>query len=294
MPATVTIWLSASRPKTLAAALAPVAVGAAFALRTGEPLLWAALMPALAFALLVQIGTNFANDYSDFVRGADRPDRRGPTRAVASGAISPQAMQRAAALVFALAMLAGLPLAYWRGWGLLPLGMLCCLAGYAYTAGPFPLAYHGLGDVFVVLFFGLVAVGGSTFVLSGQLTVASLAAGSGVGLLATNILVVNNYRDMETDAPAGKRTLVVRFGRSFARRQFAGQAVVAFAVVTGLALAARDAWLLLPWLAAPLAFASWRRLSPEATGAELNRLLGQAAGTLLLYAALLAVGAALS
>ena len=276
-------WVLAARLKTLPAALVPVAVGTALAGRGGV------VRPGLAlgcagFALLVQVGTNFANDYYDWVRGADTPARRGPTRATASGLVSPQAMRRALWAVFAAAALVGLPLAVVRGGALVPLGLLCLLAGWAYTGGPYPLAYHGLGDVFVVGFFGGVAVAGTYYAQTGQLASGACLAGAGVGLLCDNLLVVNNTRDLETDAVAGKRTLVVRFGRRFARAQYAAQLVVAFALPFALGWRP-GAWTL---LAAPLALWAGARFRRAREGGEYNASLGLAAAALLVYGLALA------
>lgn len=214
--------------------MVPVALGTAVAFHGGV----AAPLPAvlcLLFALLLQIGTNFANDYYDFIKGADTEKRIGPQRAVASGWIAPEAMRRAMFWVLGLAFLVGLPLTYFGGPWLLLLGAVCLLFAYAYTGGPYPLAYHGLGDVCVFIFFGLVATAGTFYVQAGGFTSAAgqdlffivLIAGAVPGALATNILVVNNMRDAATDAPAGKRTLVVRFGIQFARIQYAAMGFLA-------------------------------------------------------------------
>jgi len=214
------VWISAARPRTLSAAVAPVVVGSALAGRAGKFDGWAASI-CLVFALLIQIGTNFANDYFDFRHGADTADRIGPRRAVAAGWVTPAAMQRAMRGVFSAAFLVGLTLLAWGGWWLLVIGMACIGCGIAYTGGPYPLGYHGLGDIFVFLFFGLVAVGTTFYVQAGTVTMTAMIAAVAIGALTTNILVVNNYRDVETDRLAGKRTLVVRYGRHFARAQFA-------------------------------------------------------------------------
>ncbi|HSH93539.1 MAG TPA: 1,4-dihydroxy-2-naphthoate polyprenyltransferase, partial [Roseimicrobium sp.] len=211
-PTAWVIWAEAARPRTLPAAVAPVLVASALAMRDDLFNAQAALS-CLVFALLIQIGTNFANDYYDFIKGADTAERVGPRRAVAAGLVAPAAMKRAMIGVFAVAFLAGLSLLGFGGWPLLLIGVASILCGIAYTGGPYPLGYNGLGDVFVFVFFGLVAVGATYFVQTGLVTGEVLLLGSGIGALATNILVVNNYRDVETDAKAGKRTLAVRFGR---------------------------------------------------------------------------------
>jgi 1,4-dihydroxy-2-naphthoate octaprenyltransferase len=181
------------------------------------------------------VGTNFANDYYDFFKGADTEERVGPRRAVASGLIAPAVMRRAMIGVFAAAFLVGLTLLGQGGWPLLIIGVASILCGVAYTGGPYPLAYHGWGDVFVFIFFGLVAVGATCFVQMGRLPLEAWLAGAGIGALATNILVANNYRDVETDAKAGKRTLLVRWGRGYGRVQFAAAHLIAAAVPAGLA-----------------------------------------------------------
>ncbi|OHE82967.1 MAG: 1,4-dihydroxy-2-naphthoate octaprenyltransferase, partial [Verrucomicrobia bacterium RIFCSPLOWO2_12_FULL_64_8] len=206
------IWLSAARPRTLPAAIAPVIVGSAFAWRAGAFDGRAAGI-CLAFALLVQIGTNFANDYYDFLKGADSAKRVGPRRAVAAGLVEPAVMKRAMILTFGLAFVVGSSLIAWGGWWLVAIGLASIVSGVAYTGGPWPLGYLGLGDLFVFVFFGLVAVGATFYVQAGQVSNDVLHAAAAVGALVTNILLVNNYRDAETDAAAGKRTLVVRFGK---------------------------------------------------------------------------------
>lgn len=286
------IWIGAARPRTLPAAVAPVLVGTALAWHDGR-LVGAAAALCLVFALLVQIGTNFANDYFDFVKGADTAARVGPRRAVAAGLVTPATMKRAMILTFIAAFAAGLGLLFWGGPWLLVIGVTSILCGIAYTGGPYPLAYHGLGDVFVFIFFGLVAVGGTYFVQAGAVTLDTLLAGTAIGVLSANILVVNNYRDVETDAAAGKRTLVVRLGRGAARAQFGGSLLVAAAVPVVLVAARGFAlWCLLPLALAPLAWSHARRLRESKTPLELIELLGDTGKLLALYALLLAVGLA--
>lgn len=216
-PAPWRTWLAAARPRTLPAAVAPVVVGSAVAGHDHrfDP---AAASLCLAFALLVQVATNFANDYYDFVKGADTASRVGPRRAVASGLVAPAVMRRAMAAVFAAAFAVGLCLVHWGGPWMVAVGVASIVCGIAYTGGPFPLGYLGFGDLFVFLFFGLVAVTTTYFVQAGRVTLPALLAGVPVGLLTANILLVNNYRDADTDAAAGKRTLVVRLGPPFRPR----------------------------------------------------------------------------
>jgi 1,4-dihydroxy-2-naphthoate octaprenyltransferase len=283
------IWLAAARPRTLPAAVAPVLVGSALARHDGrfEP---AAAGLCLAFALLVQVGTNLANDYYDFVRGADTAERVGPQRAVAAGLISPRLMGWVTAAVFALAFAVGLGLLAHGGPWLLVVGATSIVCGIAYTGGPYPLGYHGLGDVFVFLFFGLVAVGTTYFVQVGRLAADVLPAAAAVGLLTTNILVVNNYRDVETDEAAGKRTLVVIFGRPFARRQYGLSLLVAFLAPLAYVLRGYRFECLLPLALAPLGWSQWRRLCAARRAPELIVLLGDTAKLLALYAALFTAG----
>ena len=282
-------WVAASRPRTLPAAVAPVLVGSGLAWRDGH-FDGRATGLCLGFALLVQIGTNFANDYYDFIKGADTAARVGPRRAVAAGLIAPATMRRAMWAVFATAFACGLGLIAWGGPGLLAVGVASIVCGLAYTGGPWPLGYHGLGDVFVFLFFGLVAVGATYFVQAGSLSNAAVLCGVPLGLLSANILLVNNYRDMETDAAANKRTLVVRLGRRFARAQFAachGAALLAPVALMALGFG----WAcLLPLVLAPLSWTHVKRLAASRTPVEQIGLLGDTAKFIALYAVLLSVG----
>jgi 1,4-dihydroxy-2-naphthoate octaprenyltransferase len=285
----VTIWLAATRPRTLPAAVAPVLVGTAAAWREGK-YDGAAAGLCLLFAVLVQIGTNFANDYYDFIKGADTATRVGPKRAVASGLIPPATMKGALWVVFAAAFLSGLGLIAWGGPWLLAVGVASILCGFAYTGGPFPLGYHGLGDVFVFVFFGLVAVCTTCFVQAGKVTLAAWLAAVPIGLLTANILVVNNYRDVDTDTVAGKRTLVVRFGRGFARAQYGLSLVIALLVPLIFFAYDQDVWSLLPLGVVPMAWSHFQRLSEKKSPSELIALLGDTGKLLSLYALLLAAG----
>jgi 1,4-dihydroxy-2-naphthoate octaprenyltransferase len=277
------------RPRTLPAALAPVVVGSALAWRAGAFSLPASGL-CLGFALLVQTGANFANDYYDFIHGADTRERVGPVRAVAAGLVPPATMRRAMWLVLGLAFATGLALIAWGGWWLVPVGAACIASAIAYTGGPYPLGYHGLGDLFVFVFFGLVAVGATFSIQAGRITGAVLLAGAAVGALATNILLVNNYRDAEGDARAGKRTAVVRFGRGFARGQFSAAHAVAAGTPLLLAVAGLirvEAALLVAAVAVVCWFELARRLRNASNAAECIGLLGQSSGYLTAYALLL-------
>ncbi|SDS64708.1 1,4-dihydroxy-2-naphthoate polyprenyltransferase [Opitutus sp. GAS368] len=282
-------WAEAARPKTLPAAVIPVLVGTALAAahRTAD---CGKAAICLLFALLVQIGTNFANDYFDFVKGADTPARVGPRRAVAAGLIAPRTMLRATGLVLGVAFLVGLLLVREGGWILLPIGIISIVCAIAYTGGPFPLGYNGLGDLFVFIFFGLVAVDTTFYVQAGGLAPDATSCAAAVGLLAANILVANNYRDAETDARAGKRTLVVRFGRKFAVWQYALSHIVALLCPAALIIHGYRWPVLLPLVLAPWAFGLTRRLAASREPAEQIALLAATAKYLAAFGVLLSAG----
>ena len=285
------IWLLAARPRTLPAAIAPVLAASALAYHDGFFHLPAALA-CLLFALFSQIGANFANDYYDHKKGADTAERVGPRRAVAAGWVRPATMRAAMILILAAAFVCGLTLLRYGGWPLLVVGVTSIIFAIAYTGGPYPLGYHGLGDIFVFIFFGLVAVCATYYVQAATLTPAVWIVAAAIGLLTVNILVVNNYRDAETDARAGKRTLVVRFGKKFARAQFATALLLAFAapVILWTSLRGFPLWVLLPLALTPMAWLHARRLRNGQTPAEQIALLGDTGKLLALYALLLATG----
>ena len=212
---TTQVWWSAVRPATLAASVAPVLAGTAVAIHMGGARWWAGFA-ALVVGVGMQLGVNFANDYSDFERGADA-NRVGPVRAASSGVVDPRQVRWAAIGAFGVAGTAGLALSLAVDWRLLLVGVACLLAGWLYTGGPRPYGYFGLGEVFVFVFFGLVATIGTVYVETGRITALSVLVGCGIGFLATSILVLNNLRDIETDAAAGKRTLATRLGRQNTR-----------------------------------------------------------------------------
>tara|TARA_B100000989_G_scaffold285726_1_gene253723 strand:- start:3012 stop:3887 length:876 start_codon:yes stop_codon:yes gene_type:complete len=240
--ANIQIWFEATRPKTLPAALCPVMVGSSMAYHDGL-FNWIPSLICLSFALLIQIGTNFANDYLDGVKGTDTEARIGPLRAVASGSVQPLAMRRAALIVLALAFILGLSLIFYGGWWMLLVGASSVICAWLYTGGPYPLAYNGLGDLFVILFFGLIAVACTYFVQALQITVDAFLLGLASGLVINNILVVNNYRDLEEDILASKRTLVVLMGRRFAQLQYLGSTVLAATILLVLAWKQHAFWL---------------------------------------------------
>jgi 1,4-dihydroxy-2-naphthoate polyprenyltransferase len=280
-------WWLAARPKTLPAAATPVLVGSACAHAAGGFALGPALA-ALAGALLLQVAANFANDVFDFEKGADTAARLGPARAVQAGWISARAMRQALVLVLVLALAVGVYLVSVAGPLLVVIGLASIAGAVAYTAGPYPLGYHGLGDIAVFVFFGLVAVAGTAFVQLGQVTPLTWVSSIAVGSLATAILVVNNVRDAATDALANKRTLAVRFGVGFGIAEYHLLLAAAYAVPLWLLLWSRTPWALLPWLSLPLAVDLSRRVRRE-TGAALNGVLAHTARLLLCFGALLSL-----
>lgn len=289
MPGGASAWLLAARPRTLTAAVSPVAVGTAVAAAEGEARALPALA-ALAAALLIQIGANFANDAFDFERGADTRDRTGPLRAAQAGLLTPAALRAATVAAFAAAALIGLFLIARGGWPIAVLGLLALLAGYAYTGGPVPLGYRGLGDPLVFLFFGVFAVWGTHRVQTLGPSDLALAASIPIGLLATALIAVNNLRDIATDQSANKRTLAVRLGPSGARRYYALLLAGSYAALPLLWwLGAPAAGAGLPLLTAPLAWRLWRKVQVE-EGAALNLVLAGTARLELGFAAMMAVG----
>nr|WP_320010378.1 1,4-dihydroxy-2-naphthoate polyprenyltransferase [uncultured Desulfobulbus sp.] len=293
MRITLSSWFLAIRPKTLPAAICPVLVGSALAWQAGSfrPL------PAtlcLLFALLIQIGTNFANDYYDFIKGADTEERQGPKRMTASGMIPLANMRRVTAAIFTFAFLVGLALIPYGGWLLLIVGVLSILMGYGYTSGPFPLAYLGLGEIFVMIFFGWIAVSCTFLVQAGPCTASVLFAGTAVGALSTNLLVINNHRDIETDIKADKRTLAVRFGRNFSAFEYRMWFALAHLCCLGMAVNLNSFWLLLPFVAAPLGFKLCIMIGTPQTGPMYIQMLGQTSVVMVLFCLLLGGGLLLS
>lgn len=281
------VWLLAIRPKTLPAAIGPILVGTAVAIDAKSFHALSALVSLLVAALL-QIIANLANDVFDFRRGAD-VDRLGPIRVTQSGLIAPERVLAATAVVIALAIGCGLYLVWRGGWPILLLGLVSILAAVAYTGGPFPLGYHGLGDLFAFLFFGFVGVAGSAFVQMNELTWTAVLASLPIGCLVAAIIVVNNLRDIETDAAAGKRTLAVRLGARATIGEYALLLTVAYAILPMLWLSGElSGWWWLPWLSAPLAVRLIRSLA-RTTGRALNPVLGRTAQLSLIFSALFAI-----
>jgi 1,4-dihydroxy-2-naphthoate polyprenyltransferase len=289
-PSAVRIWVMAARLRTLPAAIAPVLVGTSLALGNGtfHPL---AFVAALFGAIFIQVGTNLSNDYSDARRGADTEDRLGPVRVTAGGLVPPRQVLVATYVSFGLAVCCGIYLIAVAGWALLAVGAASILAGVLYTGGPRPYGYEGLGELFVFLFFGIVAVVGSYFVQVQDLPWEAFVCAVPVGLLASAILVVNNVRDLETDRRAGKRTLAVRLGRDRTRDLYV--AMLAGAFVTAplpWPLGSMNAWLLLPWLALPLAVKVVRVVRGRVDGPSLNGALAQTGMLQLIFCLLYSAG----
>jgi len=289
-PSALRIWLMAARPRTLPAAVAPVLVGTSLAATQGtfKPLTFVA---AMLGALFIQVGTNLSNDYSDARRGADTEDRLGPVRVTAGGLVPPRQVLRATYMAFGVAVLAGVYLIATAGWELLLVGAASILAGVLYTGGPRPYGYEGLGEVFVFLFFGVVAVAGSYFAQVERLEWEALVLAVPVGLLASAILVVNNVRDLETDRRAGKRTLAVRLGRERARALFVGMVVLAFVTAPlPWILGSLSPWLFLSWLAIPLAVPVIGVVRTRTDGPSLNGALAATGRLQLVFCVLLSAG----
>jgi 1,4-dihydroxy-2-naphthoate octaprenyltransferase len=286
----VHIWVMAARLRTLPAAVAPVLVGTSLALGSGtfRPL---AFVAALLGAIFIQVGTNLSNDYSDARRGADSEDRLGPVRVTAGGLVPPGKVLLATWVTFGLAVLCGVYLVAVAGPELIAVGAASILAGVLYTGGPRPYGYEGLGELFVFLFFGIVAVTGSYFVQVGELAWPAFVCAVPVGLLASAILVVNNVRDLETDRRAGKRTLAVRLGRERTRALYTAMIALAFALAPlPWALGSMTAWLLLPWLAIPLAVPLVRIVRTRVDGPTLNGALARTGMLQLIFCLLFSAG----
>lgn len=299
LPAGARTWLLAVRPATLPASASGVIVGLGAALATGSSFRPDTALGCMAVALLLQICANLANDLSDFRRGADTPARLGPTRVAAAGLVTPRQLEAAIALVLALAAIIGACLATIGGPSIVVLGVLAIVAALAYTGGPLPYGYRGLGEVFVFIFFGLVAVIGTAELQSGRVDVLYVLAAIPVGTLTTAILVVNNLRDIDTDRAANKRTLAATFGEGFARAEYLACLVAAWAVPVILVMGrwggvsfAAGPLTLLPLLALPLALPLWRVVRAQGDPRRLNPVLRGTARVTLVFAVLFAAGLA--
>ena len=281
-------WLLAVRVKTLPAAISPVILGTALSYHDGIFYHFIFFMTLLA-AVLIQVGANFANDVYDFEKGSDRADRLGPQRATQSGLISPTDMKKAMWKIFALAIGVGFYLAYVGGWPIVIIGLASIAAGISYTGGPYPLGYHGFGDIFVFLFFGLIAVPGTYYLQTGSVTEFSLWLGAVMGMLATAILVVNNLRDRDADIISGKKTLAVRFGETFSKIQFILLVMLPFLLPFHLWRQWNKMSFLLTLFTLPIAVHLIIQLFNN-TGADLNKVLAGTARFLFIFTLLLSAG----
>ena len=279
-------WILAARPKTLSAAVVPVLIGTALA---PPPVNWLMFACALFGALFIQIGTNLVNDALDFKKGADTGERLGPVRVTQSGLLSADGVLRAAYLCFALAAVCGVPLILRGGWPLLAIGVTSILAAYAYTGVPYPLAYNGLGELFVLIFFGFVAVGGSYYVQALRIDRSAIVAGFAAGSLACVLLVINNLRDVESDRASNKRTMAVRFGERFARFEVAFFAIAPFIAAMVVAQFRHRDWMLLPLAVFMMALSLINRVN-RSSGRELNRCLALAGAMQWLFGILFVIG----
>ncbi len=285
-------WLLAARPKTLAASVTPVFVGTALAFRDLATMHWQPFVFALLGAVFIQIGTNYVNDALDFRKGADTHTRLGPLRVTAAGLLSAEAVLRGAYICFFLAALCGIPLILRGGWPIAVIGIASIAAAYAYTGGPYPLAYHGLGEVFVMIFFGLVAVCGSFYLQRLTLDPTAWIGGFAVGSLAVVILAINNLRDIDNDRASNKRTLAARFGATFAHAEIVIFVLTPFLCVAAIAYLRGSGNLAIPLLALVPALLLLLRVA-RSRGAELNRCLALAGALEWIFGILYVVGAAL-
>ncbi len=292
IPSKFQSWILASRPKTLLAAIVPVAVGSAVAFeQTKFEIIYSIV--ALICATLIQVGTNFVNDYFDFQTGADNENRKGPKRGLALGIISLKEMKIGSILVFSIAFLFGLYLVYEGGIVILIIGIISILAGIAYTAGPFPFAYNGLGDIIVFIFFGIVGTMGTTYLQTKDFSLLSFLASIPVGALITNILVVNNFRDVEEDKEAKKHTLAVLLGRNFSRYQFIVLLTASFIIpVIFYFIFDFSIWIFLPYITLPVAFKLIKMLYTF-EGLQLNQTLELTAKFSAIFGILFAIGLAI-
>jgi len=287
----IKIWLLAARPKTLWAAVGPVIIGTAMAYGYGM-VDWLSLVCALTGAVLIQIGTNLANDYFDFVKGTDTHNRIGPTRATQAGLVSPQAMRRAYLIAFGLALIPGAYIIWRGGWPFLAIGIISIICGILYTGGPFPIGYIGLGDLFVLIFFGPVAVGGTYYLHTLSIDSSAIIAGLAPGLISVAILSVNNMRDIDEDRRAGKRTLAVRFGRRFARLEYLFCMLVAAFVIPlyFYAIADNRLFTLVPLIIITAAVPAIKTVFASTDGETLNGVLAKTGKLLLLFSIIFSLG----
>lgn len=282
-------WLLAARPKTLTGAIIPVMAASALAYMEGH-FNWLPALICAAFACLMQVAANFINDLFDYLKGTDRADRLGPERSCAQGWITPLAMRKGIVAVVALACAVGSTLLFWGGWQLIVVGVLCVAFAFFYTTGPYPLSYHGWGDVLVLVFFGFVPVGGTYYVQAMGLSAGVVVVSVICGLIIDTLLVVNNYRDREADLRSGKRTIIVRLGEPFGRYLYLVLGVVAALCCLWFLTDGRWYAALLPQLYLIPHIITWRRMSKIRSGKKLNSILGETSRNMLLMGILLSLG----
>ena len=282
-------WLLAARPKTLAGAVVPILIGSGLAIADGK-FNWLPALICCLFAFLMQIASNMINDLFDFLKGTDREDRLGPERACAQGWISPSAMKKGIFVVVALACIVGSTLLFYGGWWLIIVGVFCVIFAFLYTTGPYPLSYHGWGDLMVLVFFGLVPVCGTYYVQALAITPHVIIGSLISGLVIDTLLVVNNYRDRDADAMSGKKTIIVRFGEPFGRFIYLFLGIAACWLCLYFALEGYLWAALFPQLYLIPHFLTWQQMVKIHRGKGLNKLLGESSRNMLFLALLLTLG----
>ncbi|MDR2626727.1 MAG: 1,4-dihydroxy-2-naphthoate octaprenyltransferase [Dysgonamonadaceae bacterium] len=286
-------WYLAARPRTLSASVMPVVVACVLAWREGR-FLWIPALICFLFAIIAQVVSNFFNDYSDFVKGSDRPDRLGPQRAVAGGWIKASDMLMVSILLMTCGCLLGLALVYYAGWQILLAGIAVCIGAFAYSAGPYPLAYKGWGDVCVVLFYGIIPVGYTYYVQTLTWTPDAVVCGLAMGFVTTNILVANNYRDREQDLISGKRTTIVIFGEKFGRYFYLFNGILAVGVCLFFISRSRYWAAFLPLFYLIPHLISWQKMTGIRRGEALNLILAESARNVIIFGILLSIGIGIS
>ncbi len=282
-------WIFAARPKTLPASVIPVIIGCVLTWSENQ-FKWIPALICFLFALIAQIVSNFLNDYYDFVKGSDREDRLGPERAVAQGWISPQSMLRASIILMLFACLLGCGIIYYAGWKMIFVGLAVCLGAFAYSAGPYPLAYNGWGDICVIIFYGLIPVGFTYYVQTLSWSPIVFFCGFSTGLVCSNILVANNYRDREQDRTSNKQTTIVIFGEKFGRYFYLLNGIVGTITCLNFLFYNNYYASFLPFVYLIPHFLTWKKMCKIDTGKELNNILSQSARNLIIFGILLSIG----
>ncbi len=287
--ATFKYWILAARPKTLSASVMPVLVGCALTINEGK-FKWIPALICFLFALIAQIVSNFLNDYFDYKKGSDRPDRLGPERAVARGWIEPASMLKASVQLMAFGCLLGLGIVYYAGWEMILVGLCVCIGAYAYSAGPYPLAYKGWGDICVVLFYGIIPVGFTCYTQTLDWNTATNLCGLSMGIVTTNILVSNNYRDREQDRISRKKTTIVIFGEKFGRYFYLLNGIIAVGICLFFVSFNMYLTAFLPALYLIPHFFTWEKMCKIKEGKELNKILALSSRNVIIFGILLGSG----